>query len=152
MEGKSGTIDGRFPVGLTLEPQPANAAVARQAVAAEAARAGLGPGVRSAAKVVVTEGFTNAARHAGGAEGDAVEVRACGDSAGITIVVRDHGGGFSPQRPDASRAGGFGLALIAALSDRLELARQADGGTEMMVRVESPARRRRQGRRLSDHV
>lgn len=140
MEGKPGTAERRFPVGLTLEPLPANAAVARRAVADEAARAGLGDHVRSDAQVVVTEGFTNAARHAAGGGGDSVEVHACGDPAGITIVVRDHGRGFRPRPHDANRAGGFGLALIAALADRLELARQDDGGTELRARLENAAR------------
>lgn len=123
--------------------------MARHAIAETAAQAGLDERVAAAAQVVVTEGFTNAARHGTRRpDADSVEINASGDSGGITIVVRDHGPGFRPRIPDAVRAGGFGLALIASLADRLELVRHPDG-TEMRARLEGsspPAAGRNGGR------
>jgi anti-sigma regulatory factor (Ser/Thr protein kinase) len=144
MGGKANPVDPHGAVELSLEARPENAALARRAVADEAARAGLTERLAAAAQVVVTEGFTNAARHAyTDSDKGRVQVGVRGDEGGMSIVVRDEGGGFSPRAPDEYRAGGFGLALIAALADRLELQRAADGCTELRAWLNAaPARGR----------
>lgn len=106
--------------------------MARRAIAEEAARAGLADQLATAAKVVVTESFTNAVRHAyPGPESGPVEVRAEGDADGIMIVVRDSGTGFRLRTPDESRWGGLGVGLILTLADRVEMHRLDHGGTEV---------------------
>ncbi|HSI80899.1 MAG TPA: ATP-binding protein [Solirubrobacterales bacterium] len=137
MRGKSSPADDHPSVRLSLEARPENAAVARRAVADEAARAGHGDPLVAAAKVIVTEGFTNAIRHAYlDPGGERVVVHAESDSDGMTIAVRDSGSGFLPRVPEGFGGGGFGLGLIAALAHRVELRQLSDGGTEVRARVE----------------
>lgn len=141
MRGKSSPSDDHPSLRLSLEARPENAAVARRAVADEAARAGHADTLVAAAKVIVTEGFTNAIRHAyldpGGEE--RVIVQAESDSEGMTIAVRDSGTGFLPRVPESFGGGGFGLGLIAALANRVELRRLSGGGTEVRARVDRVA-------------
>lgn len=128
---------GDQAVTVSLEARPENAAVARRAVADEAARAGLTDWVAAAAKVVVTEGFTNATRHAyPQPDLERVMVEAHGDDRGITVVVRDSGEGFRPRIPEGAGTSRLGLGLIAALSERVELRRLPEGGTEVRARLE----------------
>jgi anti-sigma regulatory factor (Ser/Thr protein kinase) len=126
------------PVTMSLEAKPQNAAVARRVIADAAASKGLADRLAADAKVVVTESFTNATRHAysGRATGRVV-VEAEADDEGITIAVRDSGEGFRPRLPEADEVSGLGLALIAALSDRVELRRLGGGGTEVRARLEA---------------
>lgn len=127
-------------VALTLDASPENAAVARRAVAHAAARHGFGDRLAGDAKVVVTEGFTNATQHAYPQPfHGSVEVRALADEGGMTIVIRDSGEGFRPGIPEHGRTSGFGLGLIAALSERVELLRLDRGGIEVRARLEQSA-------------
>lgn len=136
MAGKSEPLDPTAPVSLSLEARVENAALARRAIATEAARAGLANGATNAAQVVVTEGFTNAARYAAETEeAGRIQVHAEADSDGITVVVRDSGAGFHPRMKEGGAQGGAGLALIAALADRLQLRRLPEGGTEISARI-----------------
>lgn len=146
MGGKSNPIDPSSAVRLSLDARAENAAVARRAVADEAARAGLTERIKAAAQVVVTEGFTNATRHAyAGSEAGRVEIHVRGDDDGMTIVVRDSGSGFRPRVPDDYGVGGFGLGLIAALADSVELRRLEEGGSEVRARLDAARARKRAG-------
>lgn len=146
MGGKSNPDAPPSSASLSLDARAENAALARRAVADEAARVGLAERITAAAQVVVTESFTNAIRHAyPGSESGRVDVHVHGDEDGMTIVVRDSGDGFRPQAPDDYRFGGFGLGLIVALADSLELRRLEDGGTEVRARLEAARARERAG-------
>lgn len=148
MGGNSNQVDPSSAVRLSLDARAENAAVARRAVADEAARAGLAERITAAAQVVVTESFTNATRHAyTGSESGRVEVHVRGDDEGMTIVVRDSGRGFSPRVTDVHRFGGFGLGLIAALADSVELRRLEEGGSEVRARLDAARARERAGER-----
>jgi anti-sigma regulatory factor (Ser/Thr protein kinase) len=141
MGGKANPVNPPSTVQLSLEARAENAALARRAVADEAARAGLTERVTAAAQVVVTESFTNATRHAhASSEPGRVEVRVRGDEQGMMIAVRDSGRGFRPRVPDDYRFGGFGLGLIAALADSVELRRLDGGGTEIRARLDAVRR------------
>jgi anti-sigma regulatory factor (Ser/Thr protein kinase) len=142
MGGKPSPADHPSAVNLSLEARAENAVLARRAVADEAARVGLTERITAAAQLVVTESFTNVTRHAHDvSESSRVQVGVRGDEEGMTIVVRDAGGGFRPRVPDDYRSGGFGLGLIAALADRVELRRLEGGGTEVRARLDAHARR-----------
>lgn len=120
---------------LRLDAVPTSVAVARQAVVGAAEAIGLDD--RSGdIKIAVTEACTNVVVHAydPGGDGDRpleVEVR-CG-AEGLEVAIRDEGVGMGR----ASERGGLGvgLSLMAALADRVEIARAADdGGTEVRLR------------------
>lgn len=122
-------------MSLSLEARPDNAALARRAVAGEAARARLDQRTAAAAQVVVTEGFTNAVQHAYDGGDGRVQVQAHADEGGITIVVRDAGTGFRPRPRREGSFGGIGLLLVASLAELLQLRRLPRGGTELRARV-----------------
>jgi len=64
-----------------------------------------------------------------------LEVEAESDLKGLTVVIRDHGGGIRP-RPDVERPSlRIGLTLIAALSSSFEIRGGADKGTEIRMHV-----------------
>lgn len=139
MRGKASPSDDHPSVRLALEARSENAAVARRAIADAASRAGLAGPLAAAAKVIVTEGFTNAV-DAVDRESDAgarVFVHASGDARGMTIGIRDSGTGYRPRVAERFRIRGFGLGLIAALATRLELRRLPEGGTEIEARIET---------------
>jgi anti-sigma regulatory factor (Ser/Thr protein kinase) len=135
MGGKRDQQELGGSVNLSLEARPANAALARQAIADEAAQARLDAMTTAAAQVVVTEGFSNAVRHAYPNGDGQVHVEAHGDEHGITILVRDRGVGVRPTPRAAGTVGGIGLLLVAALAERLQLRRLPQGGTELEARV-----------------
>lgn len=149
MGWKSDPVDSSSAVTLSLDASAENAAVARRAVADEAARAGLTERITAAAQVVVTESFTNATRHAySGSESGRVDVHVRGDHDGMTIVVRDSGHGFRPRATDDHRFGGLGLGLIAALADSVELRRLEEGGSEIRARLDAARGRERACERM----
>jgi serine/threonine-protein kinase RsbW len=88
---------------------------------------------RAAVELAVGEAVGNAVIHAyrGGAEGPiAVDGRV--DGSALRITVSDHGVGM---RPDPNSAGlGFGLPLIAQLTERVEITARPGGGTDVCMR------------------
>jgi Histidine kinase-like ATPase domain len=87
-------------------------------------------------KTVVTEACMNVVVHAyPGQENGPLEVEVASELDGITVVVRDHGGGIRP-RPDVERPSlRIGLTLIAALSSSFEISGGADRGTEIRMHL-----------------
>ena len=86
-------------------------------------------------KMAVSEACTNVVVHAYENSDGILEVDMRADDSGLTILVRDHGGGIQP-RAHRSRdvpALGLGLPLIAALSDAFELRGSAGEGTEVRM-------------------
>jgi serine/threonine-protein kinase RsbW len=84
-------------------------------------------------KIAVTEACANAVVHAyGGGEGS-LEVEMRADGPLLTVSVRDRGAGFKPL-PAGDDQGplGFGLALIASLSDAFAI-QGGSGGTEVLM-------------------
>ena len=122
-------------ISLDLEPISENAAVARQAVDRLVDRCGL-EAASAAARLVVTEAFTNATRHAypnGYRAPITVSARRCGGS--LEISVRDRGRGIRPRPMGRGEGGRLGLLMIAAVSEFVQIARVPDGGTELKARV-----------------
>ena len=85
-------------------------------------------------KMAVSEACTNVVVHAYESSDGILEVDMSADDSGLTILVRDHGGGIQPHttRTREVPALGLGLPLIAALSDSFEL-RGGAQGTEVRM-------------------
>jgi serine/threonine-protein kinase RsbW len=124
---------------LSLPNRPENVLVVRQALTGVAECLALDAIETNDVNTAVTEACNNVVAHAyGGGEGPlGVDVYARTDA--VAVVVRDHGNGMSAagRHAGGENHDGMGLAVIDALSRRLEFAQPADGGTE--VRMEFAA-------------
>jgi serine/threonine-protein kinase RsbW len=82
-------------------------------------------------KLAVTEACANSVRHAYDSEGGNVAVRFRLGANDIAIDVEDEGRGFQPPArnrvPRAAQETGMGLALIASLTDDLDVSSGAGG-------------------------
>lgn len=120
---RAGTSTSAAAVRLRLPAVPANVALVRQALAGFAESLGL-EGARAAdTKIALTEACTNAVVHAYGEEGGPLDVTMSATGGRLVLSVRDHGHGLRPL-PAATDGPplGFGLALIASLSDEFAIA------------------------------
>ncbi|MBS1861501.1 MAG: ATP-binding protein [Actinobacteria bacterium] len=131
------------PSGLqmSLPARAENVAVVRHAIAGLAERIGMDEAAIADLKTVVTEACMNVVVHAY-PEGEVglLKVEAVPDLGGLTVSVRDFGGGISP-RPGVDRPSlRIGLALIAALSSSFEIRGGTERGTE--IRMHLPLRSR----------
>lgn len=81
-------------------------------------------------KLALTEACSNSMRHAYGDQIGAVEIRVDLDGEAITVEVRDEGHGFDAFRaaraPEELDEGGLGLAIIEAVTDRVDIDRPAE--------------------------
>jgi serine/threonine-protein kinase RsbW len=119
---------------LTLAARTENVAVVRHALAGLAESIGMNDEGIGDLKTIVTEACMNVVIHAYEDEG-ALDVEARPDEEGLTVVVRDYGGGIRP-RADLDRPSlKLGLPLIAALSDSFEIAGGIDQGTRITMRL-----------------
>jgi serine/threonine-protein kinase RsbW len=126
---------------MSLPARAENVAVVRHAIAGLAERIGMDEAATADLKTVVTEACMNVVVHAY-PEGQVglLEVEAVPDLDGLTVAVRDFGGGISP-RPGVDRPSlRIGLALIAALSSSFEIRGGVERGTE--IRMHLPLRAR----------
>jgi anti-sigma regulatory factor (Ser/Thr protein kinase) len=108
----------------------------RRAVGDAARRLGAGDELLLQVNLAVTEALTNAVQHAyrDRADADVGEVRvlvASGDGATLVVRVQDDGIGPTPRRDSPGL--GLGLCLMAHETDRFEMTRSADGGTEVVL-------------------
>jgi serine/threonine-protein kinase RsbW len=107
---------------------------ARNDVVAFAAQRGATERQREAIRLAVSEAVSNVVLHAynGGGDGGRVHVTAQVAARELWILISDEGRGF--QAPAHNPGLGWGLPLIAHMSDRLEIAERAEGGTEVRMR------------------
>ena len=122
-------------VRLTMSAKPEGVAVVRQALAGMADALDFDAAVLADMKMAVSEACTNVVVHAYENSDGILEVDMLADDSGLTILVRDHGGGIQPRAHRAREvpALGLGLPLIAALSDAFELRGRAGEGTEVRM-------------------
>ena len=119
--------------------EPDSVPMARAAVAALAADAGLDPERLGPFRLAVSEAVTNAVVHAyRGGPGD-VQVSAAVAGGEVWIVVTDSGCGY--VTPSRTPGLGFGLELIAEACDEFVITERAEGGTEarLVFALEDPA-------------
>ena len=121
-------------VRLSLPARPENVAVVRQALGGLANVLGIDGAALDDMKLAVTEACTNVVVHAyPESEGPLeVEMQPVGD--GLTLVVRDQGGGIRP-RLDASSTSALGLGMprMASLASDLVVHAAPGGGTEVRM-------------------
>jgi serine/threonine-protein kinase RsbW len=137
-------MNGESPgLSLKLPAKPANVAVVRHAVAGLAEQLGMNEPSIGDLKTVVTEACMNVVVHAYDDDTGPLEVEAFPEDEGLTVCVRDSGGGIRP-RPDVERPSlRIGMTLIAALSESFEIAGGLGRGTE--VRMHLPLRSAHEG-------
>jgi anti-sigma regulatory factor (Ser/Thr protein kinase) len=86
---------------------------------------------RETLALVVSELVTNSVLHAGLTADDAIDLQVHNGDAHVRVAVQDGGLGFNPPTadPDPLVAGGQGLAIVGALSERWGVDCEADGCT-----------------------
>jgi anti-sigma regulatory factor (Ser/Thr protein kinase) len=106
---------------------------ARNDVVAFAVKRGASKPQLDAIRLAVSEAVSNAVVHAydGKGAGD-IHVTAEIAAEELWVLIADDGRGF--QAPARNPGLGWGLPLIAHMSERLEIAERADGGTEIRMR------------------
>lgn len=106
---------------------------ARNDVVAFAVRRGASEAQVAAIRLAVSEAVSNVVVHAydGGEPGE-IHVTAEIAARELWVLISDEGRGF--QAPARTPGLGWGLPLIAHMSDRLEIAERAEGGTEIRMR------------------
>lgn len=127
-------VDAQPEVRLALPALPANVALVRQALAGLTDDLGIDATRASDMKIALTEACTNVVVHAYGEETGPLEVTMAVEHGRLVLGVRDCGGGLRPlpARDEGGAPLGFGLALIASLSDELGIV-AGRHGTEMRI-------------------
>lgn len=123
---------------MSLPARADNVAVVRHALAGLGERLGMDEQSLGDLKTVVTEAAMNVVVHAYPAGEDGLmEVEAWAEDGGLTVGVRDFGGGIRPRpEHDGERQSlRIGLTLIAALSSSFEISGGIDRGTEIRMHV-----------------
>jgi serine/threonine-protein kinase RsbW len=121
---------------MTLPARPENVAVVRHAVAGLAEQLGMAEPVIGDLKTVVTEACMNVVVHAyHGDEPGPLQVEAVPEDGGLTVAVRDFGGGIRPNPGDERESLKIGLTLIAALSSNFSISGGHGGGTEVTMHL-----------------
>ena len=120
-------------VRLLLPALPANVALVRQALAGLTDELGVEPARAADMKIALTEACTNVVVHAYGDAPGPLEVTMAVEHGRLVLSVRDRGSGLHPlPGRDEGSPLGFGLALIASLSDELGLV-GGRHGTEVRI-------------------
>jgi serine/threonine-protein kinase RsbW len=134
LPGPAGGYDDALPVvRLVMPALPANVALVRQALAGTTDELGVEPARAADMKIALTEACTNVVVHAYGDDTGPLEVTMAVEHRRLVLSVRDRGNGLHPlPGRDEGSPLGFGLALIASLSDELGLV-GGQHGTEVRI-------------------
>jgi serine phosphatase RsbU (regulator of sigma subunit)/anti-sigma regulatory factor (Ser/Thr protein kinase) len=117
------------PLRLSLPAEPRTLAQMRRTLRRWLREAGVAPNDENEIVVACGEACANVVQHAYAAAPGVVELEATRVGDSIEVSVRDQGG----WRPAADRGGGWGLSLIEALMDSVDVQRAPDG-TEVRMR------------------
>jgi serine/threonine-protein kinase RsbW len=120
---------------MVLPAKSENVVVIRHALAGLAEEIGMDEPGLADLKTVVTEACMNVVVHAYQGEAGPLYVEAKPDGRGLTVIVRDEGGGIKPQADTVRDSLRLGLSLIAALSSSFSISGGLDQGTEVTMRV-----------------
>jgi serine/threonine-protein kinase RsbW len=122
------------PLNRAWPAVPESVAAARAAVAHYASVCGASADVLDAIRVAVSEAFTNAVLHAyrGADQVGTVEVTAEHADSVLLVAVADGGRGMTPRI--GSPGLGFGLPLIAQMTQDFRVQHRAEGGTTVWMR------------------
>ncbi|MDO8186670.1 ATP-binding protein [Conexibacter sp. JD483] len=120
-------------VRFSLPAVPANVALVRQALAGFADSLRIDPARAADMKIAITEACTNAVVHAYENHDGPLDVTMAVDHERLVLTVRDRGHGLRPLPSEGDGPPlGFGLALIASLSDEFGIA-GGRRGTEVRI-------------------
>lgn len=119
-------------IELALDARAENIAIVRHALGALGEAYAVSQQKLSDVRLAVTEACANVVVHAypDGQTGP-MEVLASMEDDRLTVLVRDWGGGIGP-RPDSPGLG-LGLSLIAALAEQVQLGRDNQEHTEVLM-------------------
>jgi anti-sigma regulatory factor (Ser/Thr protein kinase) len=121
------------PIGtltLTLPSEPESGGVARRELEAFLDPRRIDP---MAVLLAVSEAITNAVVHGYRADDHgSIEVSATQDADGVTVVVSDRGVGMSPN--PRSEGLGFGMSVMGAFADSVQVEAVHRGGTKVTMR------------------
>jgi serine/threonine-protein kinase RsbW len=119
-------------VSLELDSRPGCVTLVRAMLSATSETLGFEPELLDDLKTAVSEACNNVVVHAydGGAGPLLVALEVQDDTVGV--VVRDRGKGIQQLTPSDERMG-VGLAVMSALSDRVEFTGASEGGTEVRM-------------------
>jgi anti-sigma regulatory factor (Ser/Thr protein kinase) len=88
------------------------------------------------ARLVVSELVSNSVRHSGVSDGVVVvDVQLTAGMVRLEVADPGRAGVIGPRSPDHAGGGGFGLQLVASLSERWGLERVAAGGTRIWAQL-----------------
>lgn len=117
---------------LRLPAVAASVGAARTATARHVVEAGFAARELDRVRLAVSEAVTNAVLHAYPGGAGHVEVVVEAAAARVRVVVRDEGRGRAGADP-ATASGGFGLGLMEALADEVEIADAVPGTRVVLV-------------------
>jgi serine/threonine-protein kinase RsbW len=138
-------MNERPNVRIALASRPENVALVREALSGVAETVALGEAIEDI-KAAVSEAANNVVMHAyPGGEGP-MEVELALAPHEARVVVRDHGTGIGPRLVGPGEDGrGIGLAVVEALTSRMELRAHAGPGLEVAMWFAIPEARRLEG-------
>jgi anti-sigma regulatory factor (Ser/Thr protein kinase) len=119
------TLTESFPAVAESVP------VARNAVTAFAAAAGVTEEQLESVRLAASEALTNAALHAYRGEPGRIHVTAAVASGELWVLIADDGRGL--QTASGSKGRGLGMALMAIVADSFTIARRSTGGVEVRL-------------------
>jgi serine/threonine-protein kinase RsbW len=118
-------------IRLTLPARPENVAVVRHVLGALAGALRLPDDVSEDMRLAVTEACTNVVRHAYAGDQGTIDVVVRPNGDALEVIVADDGRGIGSS-PD-TEGPGLGLSLIAALADSLEIQRNLETGSRLVM-------------------
>jgi serine/threonine-protein kinase RsbW len=116
---------------LILPARAENVALVRHALRGFAEEAEVDDDLLADMTLAVTEACANVVVHAYRTVEGTLEVSAQRDERGLTVLVRDRGGGMAPRIDSPGL--GLGLPVIAAVADQVEIRPADSGGTEVCM-------------------
>ncbi len=127
----AGPVNGDAALEVELPATATSVSTLRSYARNFAARAGAEEQVVADVALAVSEAATNAVLHAyGGTKKGIVALRGTHEDGWVELEVSDRGGGF---RPSPSGGLGFGLKVMAEVSDSMTV-EQRDDGTTVVLR------------------
>jgi len=117
---------------LSLPAVAESAHLARSEIAHLAAKSGATSGQIESVRVAVSEALTNAIVHAYPGTKGSVHVTAAVAGGELWVLVADEGRGF--QTASKTPGLGWGMPLIAHMSDEFAILERSGGGTEVRMR------------------
>ena len=137
---EGGSRAGDEVVELAIAASPSAPSIARKLLAGALSGRVAAP-VLATAQLLLSELVTNSVRHSGVPAGDEllVRLRVWNDRCRIEVEDSGHDGAIAPRSRGPVEAGGMGLNVVQALSERWGLVRTAEGPTRVWAQVKCRA-------------